>query len=109
MFGNYNIKNVGVDFLDEADAIHLIDIRSEAEVAAGGIGGATHIPMHLLPLRAHEIPKDRPVVLYCRSGARSAQACAFLSSQGYDNMHNLHGGIIAWAQAGKPIVSLNSN
>lgn len=108
MFGGYNFKNVDVNFLDEVESIHLIDIRSEAEVAAGGIRGAKHIPMHLLPLRASEIPRDKPVVLYCRSGARSAQACAYLSGQGYNNLHNLHGGIIAWAQAGKRIESLYS-
>lgn len=108
MFGNYNFKNVDVDFLNgeaaQKEAIHLVDIRSEAEIARGAIDGAAHIPMHLLPLRMNEIPKDRPVVLYCHSGARSAQACAWLSSQGFENMHNLNGGILAWARAGLPIV-----
>jgi rhodanese-related sulfurtransferase len=111
MFGNYSFKNVDVDFLNGQDtqsagkeAIHLIDIRSEAEISRGAIGGAQHIPMHLLPLRIQDIPKDKPVVLYCHSGARSAQACAWLSSQGFENMHNLSGGILAWARAGMPIV-----
>jgi rhodanese-related sulfurtransferase len=53
-----------------------------------------------LPLRAADIPQDKPVVIYCRSGARSAQACAFMASKGYDNMHNLSGGIMAWARSG---------
>jgi len=106
MFGSSNYRQIDVDFLAQKDAIHLVDIRSENEVRGGGIDGAIHIPMHLLPIRAHELPKDKPVVLYCHSGARSSQACAFLSQNGFDNMHNLNGGILAWARAGKPIVNL---
>ena len=106
MFGNSNFKQIDVDFLEQQDAIHLVDIRSENEVRAGGIDGAIHIPMHLLPIRAHEIPKDKPVVLYCHSGARSSQACSYLAQNGFDNMHNLSGGILAWARAGKSIVNL---
>lgn len=84
---------------------HLIDVRSEAEVAQGVIGGAVHIPLHLLPLRAGDIPQDKPVVIYCRTGARSAQACAFMASRGYGNMHNLAGGIMAWARSGNMLAS----
>jgi rhodanese-related sulfurtransferase len=43
------------------------------------------------------------VVIYCRSGARSAQACAFMASKGYGNMHNLAGGIMAWARSGNAL------
>lgn len=108
MFGAYGIKEVDVDFLQSRkDDIHLIDVRTEAEVAAGAIAGAVHIPLHLLPLKANEIPLDKTVVIYCRSGARSAQACAFMQQKGYDNMHNLVGGISAWARAGMPISRLS--
>ncbi|MFZ5484432.1 MAG: rhodanese-like domain-containing protein [Pseudomonadota bacterium] len=106
MFGAYGIKEVDVEFLHgRKDDIHLIDVRTESELSAGVIDGAIHIPLHLLPIKAHEIPQDRPVVVYCRSGARSAQACAFMQAKGYDNMHNLSGGIAAWARAGKPIAT----
>ena len=105
MYGMYNFKEVGVEFLDntDQDAIHMIDVRTEAEVSRGVIGGAKHIPLHLLPLRTAEIPQDKPVVFYCNSGARSAQACAFMANKGFRNMHNLSGGILAWARSGKPI------
>ena len=83
-----------------ASGAHLIDVRTADEVAHGVIDGAIHIPLHLLPLRAADIPQDKPVVMYCRSGARSAQACSFMASKGYDNMHNLSGGIMAWAHSG---------
>ena len=80
--------------------IYLVDIRTPPEVAQGAIPNAHHLPMHLLPLRMHELPKDKDVVLYCRSGARSYHACAYLAQQGVDNVINLRGGIIAWARGG---------
>ena len=108
MFGMYNIKEMDVDTLDASkEGIHLIDVRTEGEVARGVIGGAIHIPLHLLPLRADEIPQDKPVVIYCNSGARSAQACAFMNAKGFSNMHNLAGGMMAWARSGKPLAALS--
>jgi rhodanese-related sulfurtransferase len=86
--------------LVDGEDLLLVDIRTPAEVVQGAIPRATHIPMHLLPLRAAELPKDKDVVLYCRSGARSYHACQFLVQQGYSNMLNLRGGIIAWARHG---------
>ena len=83
--------------------IHLVDIRTPAEVAQAAIPNAVHLPMHLLPLRMNELPKDKDVVLYCRSGARSYHACSFLAQQGFDNVINLRGGIIAWARHGYEI------
>jgi rhodanese-related sulfurtransferase len=56
--------------------------------------------MHLIPLRMNELPRDKAVVLYCRSGARSYHACAYLAQQGFDNVLNLRGGIISWARGG---------
>jgi len=82
------------------DAVHLIDIRTPGEVAGGVIPDAAFIPMHLIPARMEELPKDREVILYCRSGARSYHACAYLMEQGFDNVANLRGGIIGWARGG---------
>lgn len=81
----------------------LVDIRTPAEIAQGAIPDAMQLPMHLIPIRINELPRDRDVVLYCRSGARSYQACAYLLQQGYDRVLNLRGGIIAWARHGYPI------
>lgn len=89
----------------EEGEVTLIDVRSAAETAQGMIEGASHIPMHMLPLRLGEIPKDRDVVFYCRSGARSAQVCMWLGQQGFDNALNLRGGVIAWARAGQDFVA----
>ena len=105
MFGLSGFKEIDPSYVQElaAKGAHLIDVRTEAEVAQGVINGAIHIPLHLLPLRAAEIPQDIPVVIYCRSGARSAQACAFMASKGYENMHNLAGGDTAWAHSGNAL------
>jgi rhodanese-related sulfurtransferase len=81
----------------------LVDIRTPAEIAQGAIPDAMQLPMHLIPIRISELPKDRDVVLYCRSGARSYQACAYMMQQGYERVLNLRGGIIAWARHGYPI------
>lgn len=95
--------------LGDGDEPLLVDIRTPAEVAQGAIPRAVHIPMHLLPVRLGELPRDRDVVLYCRSGARSYHACQYLSQQGYDNMINLRGGIIAWARHGYEVGHLDSS
>lgn len=102
-----SFKEVDPNFVVEATAkgAQLIDVRTEAEVAQGMIDGAIHIPLHLLPLRAADIPQDKPVVIYCRTGARSSQACAFMAAQGFSNMHNLAGGIQSWARSGHPLGS----
>jgi len=105
MFGLSGFKEVDPAYVADiaAKGAHLIDVRTEAEVARGVIYGAINIPLHLLPLRVADIPSDKPVVIYCRSGARSAQACAFMASRGHGNMHNLAGGIVAWARSGNAL------
>jgi rhodanese-related sulfurtransferase len=90
--------------LAAGDDVHLVDIRTPVEVAGGAITDAVLLPMHLIPLRMDELPKDKEVVLYCRSGARSYHACSYLIQQGFDNVVNLRGGIIGWARGGLEIV-----
>ena len=94
--------------LEQGDDVLLVDIRTPAEIAQGAIPNAAQIPMHLIPLRIGELPKDRDVVLYCRSGARSYHACQFLAQQGFTNALNLRGGIIAWARHGYDVESPSS-
>lgn len=103
MFGMYGFKEVdasGLQQMQGANEIEVIDVRTEVEYAQGTIQGARHLPLHMLPLVADQIDNAKPVVFICRSGARSAQACAFLVSKGHENVFNLRGGIMSWAQAG---------
>lgn len=86
--------------LAAGDDVHLVDIRTPGEIAQGVLPNASYLPMHLIPVRMSELPKDRDVILYCRSGARSYHACSYLIQQGFDNVVNLRGGIIGWARGG---------
>ena len=89
--------------MDAGEEIALLDIRSDAELASGVLPQAEHLPMHLIPVKLQDLPRDKEVVLYCRSGARSYHACAYLAQQGITNVVNLRGGIIAWARSGYEI------
>ena len=80
----------------------VIDVRRDEEFAGGHLEGARHIEMNELTAHAEEIPRDRPVLFYCRSGNRSAMAADAFQQAGYD-AHNLAGGIEAWAAAGRPL------
>lgn len=81
--------------LEAGEAVHLIDVREVAEVEAGHIPGITHIPLGLLEFRMHELDKNTPYIMVCRSGGRSGQATAFLDAQGYD-VTNMTGGMLEW-------------
>lgn len=85
---------------ENPEGIHVIDVREHQEVAQGTVPGASHIPLRIVPLKLQDIARDKPVVFFCRSGARSAQATMYLAQQGFDNVFNLRGGAMAWAQHG---------
>ena len=102
MFG-MSIKEVdalGLQQMQAGGEVVMIDVRTDVEFAQGSIRGAKHLPLHMLPLMADQLENAKPVVLICRSGARSAQACAFLAQKGFENVYNLRGGVMGWAQAG---------
>ncbi|MGD9788408.1 MAG: rhodanese-like domain-containing protein [Sulfuricellaceae bacterium] len=106
MFGIKEVDTYGLQKLGGDKPVLLVDVRTESEVARGMIDGAVHIPLHLLPLKMEEMCKETPTVLYCHSGARSAQACAYMASRGFDNVFNLQGGILAWLRAGQALANV---
>lgn len=81
--------------LAAGEQLHLIDVREVEEVEAGKIPGIIHIPLGLLEFRMHELDKNIPYIMVCRSGARSGQATQFLEQQGYD-VTNMNGGMMMW-------------
>jgi phage shock protein E len=81
----------------------MLDVRTPEEYAQDHIPGVKLIPLAELPNRLAEIPKDKTLVVTCRSGNRSAQAAQLLRQQGYGDVHNMLGGIGAWQQAGYPV------
>jgi rhodanese-related sulfurtransferase len=97
---DYSPKQVAE--LLRSDAVQLIDVRQRYEHEAGRIAGAPLIELAELASRAEEIDRDRPVVFYCRSGARSAMATDAFRRAGYD-AHNMTGGLLEWQAAGLPL------
>ena len=76
----------------------LIDVRQPEEHAEVHIPDSMLIPLGELPARLDDLEpyRDREVIVYCRSGNRSGQACMFLSMQGFTNLVNLEGGMLQW-------------
>lgn len=90
--------------LESGESVQLIDVRGEDERAFSSIGGVL-IPMTEVLGRLAEIPRDKPVVVYCRSGARSERVIHALQAQhGFTNLMNLEGGILAWSDEVDPSV-----
>lgn len=81
--------------IEQGQALNLIDVRELDEVESGHIPGIIHFPLGLLEFRMHELNKNEPYVIVCRSGGRSGNATRFLESQGFD-VSNMVGGMLAW-------------
>ncbi|GAA3327046.1 rhodanese-like domain-containing protein [Paeniglutamicibacter sulfureus] len=99
-----DFETVSVDQVP-ADAL-ILDVREEYEWVEGHATGAVHIPLADLPLRLEELDPDTDAYIICRTGGRSAQAAAWLVSQGYCAF-NIAGGSGAWLEAGLPLESEN--
>ncbi|WP_044411359.1 rhodanese-like domain-containing protein [Thiomicrospira microaerophila] len=83
----------------------VIDVRSDAEYKTGFIGEARHIPVGDLKAKLSSLSsyKDKAVLVYCQSGARSAGAATTLVKEGFTKVANLRGGILSWKMAGLPV------
>lgn len=88
---------------DKAD-FQLIDVREEHELEICEIGG-THIAMGEVMENLDKISKDKQVIIHCRSGARSGAICQALEANGFNNVYNLKGGIIAWSTEIDPSIT----
>ena len=80
--------------------VYLLDVRDPDEYAAGHIPGITLIPMGEVASRLTELPRDKEIIVTCRTGNRSSQIADLLREQGFTNVHNMTGGIVAWEEAG---------
>ncbi len=95
-------KNAGVDEVrallakTRPDALTVLDVRQDWEYEELHLPGAKHIPLAALEDRLAEIPKDKPLFIYCHSGRRSAAAASLLAAEGYPDVTNILGGISAW-------------
>lgn len=86
-----------------ADAPFVLDVRTPAEFVAGHVPGAVNIPHDQVAARLSEVPKDRDVVLYCRSGRRTELAAQVLAGNGYTRLQHLEGDIVAWQERQRPM------
>ena len=91
---------------DEEDKVLILDVREPAETAGGKIAKATQIPVGSIDQRLSELEKHRgkQVIVYCKTGTRSGIACKALNKAGFDRVHNMTGGIMAWQEAHLPLV-----
>lgn len=80
--------------------VFMLDVREQFEYDAGHIPDITLIPMSEIQARLSELPTDKEIIVTCRSGNRSGQVTEYLRQQGFTNVHNMEGGIVAWEDAG---------
>jgi len=98
-----SIPTVEITGVPDPLPVPVVDVREDAEWAAGHIEGAIHIPLSMVPLRADELPEGQFLVT-CKVGGRSAQAVAWMVQHGHEAV-NLAGGMLDWQAAGRPMVS----
>lgn len=88
--------------IDNKEDFQLIDVRETFEYEVSNLEGE-NIPLGGILIEADKVAKDKPVIIQCRSGKRSAAAVMQLEAQyGYENLYNLKGGILAWQEAFDP-------
>jgi phage shock protein E len=88
----------------ERGDLFLLDVRTLGEYQEARLDGARLIPIDQFVKRLAEVPKDRPILVYCAVGSRSAQVVNYLARHGFSEIYNLYGGIYAWSQKGLPVL-----
>ncbi len=93
--------------LDSKENIQFIDCREKGEWDEAHIAGVTLLPLSELEAKYASVLKDKnaSIIIHCRSGKRSMNACFFLLSKGYSHLTNVEGGILSWVQEGFPVIT----
>jgi len=92
----YEIMTGGEDYI-------ILDVRTLEEFGQGHLEGAVHIPVNELEGRLGELSKDKPIIVYCKSGGRSKTASDLLIENGFTQVYDMSGGILEWEQKGYPM------
>ncbi|MCA9884220.1 MAG: rhodanese-like domain-containing protein [Anaerolineae bacterium] len=102
-YQDIDIETFRSDFVeaDRNDYI-LLDVREEFEYAGGHIPNAVNIPMSAINARIDDIPQDKPVIIVCATGNRSAYLAEALAPHGWNNLYNLLDGTMGWMMRGLP-------
>ncbi|ORJ60434.1 rhodanese-like domain-containing protein [Geothermobacter hydrogeniphilus] len=102
------VRNINADqarkIIATMDDLFLLDVRTPQEYAEVRLDGARLIPINDFVARIAEVPKDRPVLVYCAVGSRSSRVADYLARSGYADVYNLTGGIWAWQLRGYPVL-----
>jgi len=101
VFRNVTVKDL--KNASEPDKI-ILDVRTQGEYNEGHVDGAVLLPVQELEQRYSELPKDKPIYVMCHSGNRSLVASEILEKNGFKDIRNVQGGILAWQRAGYPVV-----
>jgi len=91
--------------IQSSSNLMLVDVRTPGEYAQGHLKGAINIPLSDLPVRIGGLEQNRPILVYCQTGSRSAQASSILVKAGFTQVYNLDGGMTAWINSGYPTVN----
>ncbi|MDB4922179.1 MAG: oxidase [Mucilaginibacter sp.] len=106
---NQIMKEISVQELkekkDKGEDFQLIDVREDFEYEMSNLGGLS-IPLSGILIEADKVEKDKPVIVMCRSGKRSAAAIMQLEQKGFTNLYNLEGGILAWVEQIDPTINV---
>ncbi len=92
------------NLVKQRDDLFLLDVRTLGEYQQARLDGARLIPIDQLVKRLAEVPRNRPILVYCAVGSRSAQVVNYLARRGYPELYNLYGGVYSWAQKGLPVL-----
>lgn len=85
--------------------LYLLDVRTPGEYREVRLADAKLIPISQLLKRLQEVPKNRPILVYCAVGSRSSQVVGYMARVGFSEVYNLYGGIYAWSKKGYPVLS----
>ena len=86
-----------------AERLFVLDVRTPEEFAQGHVPGAVNVPLDQLGARLAAVPRDREVVIYCRTGRRSQLAADLLAANGYTRLRHLEGDMQGWVEKGRPV------
>lgn len=93
----------GKEMIDRGE-VFILDVRTREEYNESHINGSTLIPVQELDTRFKELPRDKKILVYCRTGSRSATASEILVKNGFTQIYNMQGGVTAWKNAGYEVV-----
>jgi rhodanese-related sulfurtransferase len=98
-----DVHEASVRASDGRPAALIVDVREADEFAAVRVEAAAHLPMSGFVTRAAELPRDRPLLILCATGSRSAAVTGYLLRSGWTDVTNIDGGITAWQRGGLPV------